>query len=82
MEAGAAAAALVWIGYWFSGGVMVVAELFCAKAWAQAAAAVGEDVAALVLFGLFGCRLHLVPLPMGYFFVQSLGKTRDRSGPG
>ena len=74
-----AAAALVWIGYWFSCGVVVVAELFPAEAWAQAAAAVGEDVAALVLFGLFGCWLHLVPLPTGYFLVQSLRRKRDES---
>ena len=54
MEAGAAAAALVWIGYWFSCGVVVVAELFPAEAWAQAAAAVGEDVAALEALWCFG----------------------------
>jgi hypothetical protein len=44
-----------------------------------AAAAVGEDVAALVLFGCFGCVLH-GPSPRGTFFVQSLPNRRDESG--
>jgi hypothetical protein len=35
--------------------VVVVAELLVAQAWAAAAVAVGEDVAALVAFG---CLLH------------------------
>jgi len=51
VEGGAAAAALAWVGDGFARGVVVVAELFLAKAWAGAAVAVGEDVAALVLFG-------------------------------
>ena len=51
VEGGAAAAALAQVGDWLAGGVVVVAELFLAKAWAGAAASVGEDVAALVLFG-------------------------------
>jgi hypothetical protein len=34
---------------------VVVAELFLAEAWARAAVAVGEDVAALVLFGFGWC---------------------------
>ena len=34
-----------------AGGVVVVAELLVAQAWAAAAVAVGEDVAALVAFG-------------------------------
>jgi hypothetical protein len=46
---------LFWIGDRAAGGVVVVAELFLAKAWAGAAVAVGEDVAALVLFVLLDC---------------------------
>ena len=79
MEAGAAAATLFRVGDGFSRRVVVVAELFLAKARACAAMAVGEDVAALVLFGCFGCVLHLIP-PHGVFFVQSLRKRRDESG--
>ena len=67
VEGGAAAATLSWISDGFSGGVVVVAELLLAQAWAGAAAAVGEDVAALVLFGCFGCVLHR-SLPTGCFF--------------
>jgi hypothetical protein len=73
VEGGAAAAAAARIGDGFSGGVVVVAELFCAEAWALAAAAVGEDVAALVLFGLFGCVLH-GPLPTGCFVCKVFGR--------
>jgi len=51
VEGGGSAAASFRIGDGFSGGVVVVAELFAAQAWAGAAVAVGEDVAALVLFG-------------------------------
>ena len=79
MEGGAAGAAPFWVGYGFSRGVVVVAELFLAEARAGAAASVGEDVAALVLFWYFGGVLHVSP-PHGYFFVQSLRKTGDRSG--
>jgi hypothetical protein len=66
-----------------AGGVVVVAELFLAKAWALAAVAVGEDVAALVLFVLLGCGrcgvLHgLVPYPVKC--VQSLLNKRPASG--
>jgi len=56
VEGGAAAAALARVGDRATAGVMVVAELFLAETWAGAAVAVGEDVAALVLFVLFGCR--------------------------
>jgi hypothetical protein len=49
VEGAAAAAAPARVGDGFSGGVVVVAELFAAEAWAGAAVAVGEDVAALVL---------------------------------
>ena len=52
VEGGAAASTLVRIGDGFSGGVVVVAEVFSAEAGAAAAVAVGEDVAALVLFVL------------------------------
>ena len=67
MEGGAAIAACSRILDGFSCGVVVVAELFCAEAWALAAVAVGEDVAALVLFGLFGYVLHVSP-PHGVLF--------------
>ena len=76
VEGGAAAVAGAWVWRGFAGGVVVVAELFGAEARALAAAAVGEDVAALVL--LFW--LHLVSPPHGVFCVQSLRKTGDRSG--
>jgi hypothetical protein len=69
VEGGAAAAAPAWVGYWFSRGVVVVAELFCAEAWAGAAAAVGEDVAALVLF----FWLHVFP-PHGVFLCKVFGR--------
>ena len=58
---------------------MVVAELFLAQAWTGAAAAVGEDVAALVLFGCFSGVLHRC-LPTGYFIAQSLRRKRVKSG--
>jgi len=45
---------LTQVGGGFTGGVMVVAEVFIAQARAAAAVAVGEDVAALVAFGCFG----------------------------
>jgi hypothetical protein len=67
VEGGSAAATLFRVGDGFSRGVVVVAELFLAEAWACAAMAVGEDVAALVLFGCFGGVLHLVP-PHGVLF--------------
>ena len=70
VEGGASAAASAWVFYWFSCGVVVVAELFLAEAWALAAAAVGEDMAALVLFGLFGCVLH-GPSPRVLFGAKS-----------
>ena len=49
--------------YGAAGGVVVVAEIFLAQAWAAAAVAVGEDVAALVAFWLG----HWV-LPLVYFW--------------
>ena len=54
VEGGAAASALLGIGDGFSGGVVVVAEVFSAQAGAAAAVAVGEDVAALILFWCVG----------------------------
>ena len=57
------------IGDRLAGGVVVVAELFLAEAWARTAVAVGEDVAALVLFGGFGCVLHS-PSPGGTFLCK------------
>jgi hypothetical protein len=68
-----------WMAERSSGSVVVVAELLLAQARARAAAAVGEDVAASVLFGCFGCRLHR-SLPTGYFFAQSLRRKRVKSG--
>jgi hypothetical protein len=67
VEGGAAAAALFWVRDGFSCGVVVVAELFLTEAGAGAAASVGEDVAALVLFRRFGGVLH-VSLPTGVLF--------------
>ena len=79
VEGGAAASTLVRIGDGFSGGVVVVAEVFSAQAGAAAAMAVGEDVAALVLFGGWCGVLHgWVPLPVKS--VQSLPKKRPASG--
>src|SRR5258708_4540964 len=61
--------ALACVFDWLAGGVVVVAELFLAEAWAGAAASVGEDVAALVLVGRFGCVLH-GPSPRGTFLCK------------
>jgi hypothetical protein len=54
LEGGAAGAAGVRVLRGSSRGVVVVAEVFAAEAWAAAAVAVGEDVTALVAFGCFG----------------------------
>jgi hypothetical protein len=78
-EGGAAASAGARMWRRFSGVVVVVAEIFSAQAWTAAAMAIGKDVAALVLFGCFGCVLH-GPSPRGTFFVQSLRTRRDESG--
>jgi hypothetical protein len=67
VEGGAAASALLRVGGRLAGGVVVVAEVFSAEAWAAAAVAVGEDVAALVAFGCFSCVLHVSP-PHGVVF--------------
>jgi hypothetical protein len=53
-EGGAAAVTGAGVLRGSSRGVVVVAEVFRAEAWAAAAVAVGEDVAALVAFGCFG----------------------------
>jgi hypothetical protein len=64
VEGGAAASTLLGVDDGFSGGVVVVAEVFSAQAGAAAAVAVGEDVAALVLFGVWCGVLHgCIPLP-------------------
>lgn len=73
MEVGAAAAALFWFSDRTAGGVVVVAELFVVQAGAAAAVAVGEDVAALVLFSRFGGVLHVVP-PHGVFLGAKSSK--------
>ncbi|MBB5315654.1 hypothetical protein [Tunturibacter empetritectus] len=75
IEGGAAGAAAAGSGDGLAGGVVVVAELFAAEAWAAAAMAVGEDVAALVALGLDvvcgddcvlgDCVVHCVPSPTG-----------------
>jgi hypothetical protein len=54
------------VGNGAAGGVVVVAEIFAAEAWAAAAMAVGEDVAALVAFRLV---LHDVA-PLWWFWVK------------
>jgi hypothetical protein len=58
VEGGAAVSKLLGVGDGFSGGVVIVAEVFSAHAGAAAAVAVGEDVAALVLFGGWCGALH------------------------
>ncbi len=63
VEEGGAGRALAWVLDRAAGGVVVVAEVFLAQAWAAAAVAVGEDVAALVAFWLG----HLVYSPWGTF---------------
>jgi hypothetical protein len=80
VKGGSAALAFAGVGDGFAGGVVVVAELFSAEAWASAAGAVGEDVAALVAFWLC-CVVHVCPSPRGTCLVQSLGKAGVRSGP-
>jgi hypothetical protein len=65
VEGGAAASTLLGVDDGFSGGVVVVAEVFSAQAGAAAAVAVGEDVAALVLFGVWCGVVHgCIPLPV------------------
>jgi hypothetical protein len=58
IEGGAAAAALARAGDGWARGVVVVAEVFSAQAWAGAAVAVGEDVATLVLLWWFVGVIH------------------------
>lgn len=79
VEGGAAAAALARVGDGFSGGVVVVAELFLAETGAGAAVSVGKDVAALVLFGVWCGVLH-GGYPVPSKCVQSLQKKRPASG--
>jgi hypothetical protein len=74
VEGGAAAAALARVGHGFSGGVVVVAEVFAAEAWAGAAASVGEDVAALVLLRCFVGVVHRCPSPRGTFLCKVFGR--------
>jgi hypothetical protein len=79
VEAGLFAEALAW--GWFAGGVVVVAEGLSAEADAAAAVAVGEDVAALVTFGLgLDCFVHFGLSPHLGVFVQSIQKSGDKSG--
>jgi hypothetical protein len=81
-EGGTAAAALARVGDGAAGGVVVVAELLAAQAGAEAAVAVGEDVAAAVFgFGLLDvrCGLRHGGSPSG-FVVQNLQKKRPAPG--
>jgi hypothetical protein len=73
VEGGAAAATLARVGDRLAGVAVVVAELFLAETWAGAAVSVGEDVAALVLFGGFDCLLHWFP-PHGAFWCKVFGR--------
>jgi hypothetical protein len=81
-EGGTAAAALARVGDGAAGGVVVVAELLAAQAGAEAAVAVGEDVAAAVFgFGFgFGGWCGVRHGVASYVFVQSLQKKRPASG--
>jgi hypothetical protein len=75
-EGGAAAPAGAGVGCGFAGGVVVVAEVFSAEAWAAAAVAVGEDVTALEAFRCFGLWLDGVvhgPSPRGTFWCKVFG---------
>jgi hypothetical protein len=69
LEGGAVPPAGAWMGRGFARGVVVVAEVFSAETWTAATMAVGEDVAALVLFGGFGGVLHGVS-PTGTFLCK------------
>jgi hypothetical protein len=69
VKGGSATTALNWVGDGLSSRVMVVTEFFLTEAWACAAASVGEDVAALVLFGCFGICIVHVP-PTGAFWCK------------
>jgi hypothetical protein len=60
VEEDGAGLALAGVLHGSAGGVVVVAEVFSAQAWAAAAVAVGEDVAALVAFGFGHWVLPLV----------------------
>ena len=66
-EGGLAAAAGLWVRNGFSGGVVVVAEVFFGEGWAAAAVAVGKEMTA-GLAGFLGCDVgHLVPPSTGVF---------------
>jgi hypothetical protein len=69
------------MGRGFASGVVVVAEAFGAEAWAAAAVAVGEDVAALEAFGCFGLLCVVLfddgvhgPSPRGTFWCKVFGR--------
>ena len=64
VEVGLVGLALAWVLDGAAGGVVVVAEVFLAQAWAAAAVAVGEDVAALVTLW---CSVMMVCSPLVYF---------------
>ena len=75
VECGGATAALCWIGDGFTAGVVAVTELSLAQAWAGAAVAIGEDVAALVLFQCFD-GVCIGSSPTGTFCVKSSKEMR------
>ena len=75
VECGATAATPVRVCDRLASVVVVVAEFFLAEAWTGAAVSVGEDVAALVLFGCFGCVLH-GSSPRVLFCTKSSNKRR------
>ena len=74
VKVGLVGLALAWILHRAAGGVVVVAEVFGAEAWAAAAVAVGEDVAALVAFW-FGhwCTPPWDTLGVKVFEINGLG---------
>ncbi|HTD95536.1 MAG TPA: hypothetical protein VK627_01350 [Edaphobacter sp.] len=75
-EVGLAGAAVGEVLDGAAGGVVVVAKLFVAKAWAAATVALGEDVAALEALGGVGHD----GIPPGYFWLQSLQKKGPAAG--
>ncbi len=75
VEGGAAASALLGVGDGFSCGVVVVAEVFSAQAGAAAAVAVGEDVAALILFWCVGSGVDDGVLHMSPHWVKKCAKS-------
>jgi hypothetical protein len=78
VEGGLAATALLRVGDGFSGRVVVVAEVFSAQARAAATVAVGEDVAALVLFWCVGFGVDDVVLHVSPHWVKKYVKSSKK----